>query len=412
MCKYGVEIGTCVDKKLVTVWPTSSLEHSDFLYFSRNNTIYNSHDIEGFQQFSYDTACSARTPSFSALTVDPKMRRLPYDASSSIVVQSGVDPRALVCGPLYQDVDTPPPTSNGWFAAVNYKGAFGSRSWLDLWSFVAQNSALEPAIPWACSTANPTVLRGEIVFHQALICPTGAIVESVASSNLSSTASPALSISGQHLYAKLRSVLEAKNLVAAANIRLSVQCGPITTTVVLEMIFNGPREVATTYAENFSNFPQKTLGEELVLLYGAPQVSIALVGGQNIPALPTPAPTNYPTPSPTPQRVRDSTLGQVYLGITVAFMCTIACLIITSSIICVTEIKKSSVNLYLNILFRGDSKQISVESRESKEEHTSMERCDDSLIGMSVLRRRCRLSSEIELQGMASMKSSNQQFNI
>jgi hypothetical protein len=66
----------------------------------------------------------------STLSTDPMLGGI------SRTNDGGLDPRPNAASPLYSS--TLSPTANGYFDAVNYRGAFGATNWLDGWSYLSK----------------------------------------------------------------------------------------------------------------------------------------------------------------------------------------------------------------------------------------------------------------------------------
>ena len=130
---YGVRNEKCGKEKRHSTLPSGG--KFDYLFFSKNNVIWDSHGATDHKQFN--TGCSPGALS-AAIDVDPGLRLMPMDADFTTFM---VDPRPEAGSAAYDNVDAQP----AGFEKVKYKGAFGTDlwlsglSWLDAWGKLPEN---------------------------------------------------------------------------------------------------------------------------------------------------------------------------------------------------------------------------------------------------------------------------------
>ncbi|KAK3275063.1 hypothetical protein CYMTET_16786 [Cymbomonas tetramitiformis] len=136
----GVQAQACGSEAHTQEWPDSS-EYPDYLYFSPQNIMYNSHDVNDFRPFLLDSSCDSLE---TAVETDPLMRAMPKEIDQYTTL---VDPRPDQGGAAYAQGYSSSIPQDGWFYPVDYGGAFGTDLWLSGFSWLDVSGNL-PANLW------------------------------------------------------------------------------------------------------------------------------------------------------------------------------------------------------------------------------------------------------------------------
>ncbi len=117
--EYGVRISDTPTQALITRNPESATA-PNYLYFSPNNIIYG-------------TPYLFRGDDDSVFTIIQEDPGYSLDGRES---GGMIDLLPVLNGPAFQNLDALP--NDGFFEAVNFKGAFGTENWLEGWSILSE----------------------------------------------------------------------------------------------------------------------------------------------------------------------------------------------------------------------------------------------------------------------------------